>query len=185
MSRRWSRTLLVLITLAVAGAAVTARWQAFAGGVAGSVAESRAAPCLPGTAVPILPSPHIAWSEAASARYNSDPPTSGPHVALPLAPGIYTTSIPDVLAVHALEHGHVAIRYASDLPARDVRRLESVTKRFAADVVLAPGAGPHPIALTAWGRIDLLTGYDEPRIVRFVQELRGRYDHGWSRADPC
>jgi hypothetical protein len=36
------------------------------------------------------------------------PPTSGPHVAQTVAPGVYREEI----QVHALEHGHVVVQYA-------------------------------------------------------------------------
>ena len=45
------------------------------------------------------------------------------------------------------------------------------------------GGGPRSgIALTAWGRIDMLRRADRAAIVAFIVDLRGRYDHGWSRA---
>jgi hypothetical protein len=34
----------------------------------------------------------------------------------------------------------------------------------------------HQIALTAWGRIDSFNGYDEARIVRFIEAFIG-IDH--------
>jgi hypothetical protein len=186
MTRSFWRIPLLLVLMGLAASAVTTQWQTWAGGASGSTAPNRPAPCLAGTAVPILPSPHIAWSEGGSVRYNSVPPTSGPHVGLTLAPGIYSTMVPDVLAVHALEHGHVVIRYAPDLTADTLAQLQSVAKRFAADIILAPYTGlPNRIALTAWGRIDLLTDYDYSRIERFIVELRGRYNHEWTRNDPC
>jgi hypothetical protein len=162
------------------------RWPALAGGVAGSTAESRDAPCLPGRAVAILPSPHVSREQAAHARYNSVPPTSGPHFPFAPAPGIYTDPMPDGLTVHALEHGHVNIQYAVDTPAATVRQLTELARRYPGDVLLAPYPKlDHGIALTAWGRIDRLDGFDEKRIVWFVVQLRGRYDHGWTRSDRC
>jgi hypothetical protein len=53
-------------------------------------------------------------------------------------------------------------------------------------VLLSPYPGlPHRIAVTAWGRIDTLDTLDEARIVRFVEALRGRYNHGWARPPDC
>jgi hypothetical protein len=67
-----------------------------------------------------------------------------------------------------------------------VDALTRVAKRYGDDVILAPypplAAG---IALTAWGRIDQLDRYDEPRIAEFVEQLAGRYNHGWTTGEDC
>jgi hypothetical protein len=39
--------------------------------------------------------------------------------------------------------------------------------------------------LTAWGRIARLAEFDEDQIIAFVEALRGRYNHGWTRRDDC
>jgi hypothetical protein len=171
---------------AVLSSVAVNNWPAIAGAVVGSTAESREAHCLPGGSVPILPSPHVSREQADHARYNSVPPTSGPHFPFAPAPGIYTDPMPDGLTVHALEHGHVNIQYAPGTPAATIQQLTELARRYPTDVLLAPYLKlDRGIALTAWGRIDLLDGFDEQRIVRFVVELRGRYDHGWTRPDPC
>jgi hypothetical protein len=165
---------------------MTGPYQAVFGSVAGSRPSQRDAPCLPGTAVPMLDSPHIPPAQAASVRYNSLPPTSGPHFAATIATGIYTSPIPEGLTVHAMEHGHIVIQYAPNLPGDQVAALTRTAKHYGADVVLAPydklRAG---IALTAWTRIELLDHYDQTRIATFVERLRGRYDHGWTHSDDC
>jgi hypothetical protein len=185
---RWLwRICVVAGVLAVLAAVGVNRWPALAGGVAGSGAVTgRDAPCLPGRAVPVLPSPHVSREDAGHARYNSVPPTSGPHFPFAPAPGVYTDPLPDGLAVHALEHGHVNLNYAPGTPDATVRQLTRLARRYPTDVLLAP----YPkldkgIALTAWGRIDGMDGFDEERAVRFIEQLRGRYDHGWVRPDPC
>lgn len=179
----------VVVILAIVAALVNDQWGAIVGRTVGSKAAAGKRgpePCLPGTRVPVIASPHIPWKEAESTTYNSNPPTSGPHFSFALAPGIYDGPVPDGLTVHALEHGHVAILYAADTPRKTVQELRSIAKRHARDVVLAPYAGlPHGLALTAWGRIDRLDTFDGPRVVRFVERLHGRYDHGWTRPEQC
>jgi hypothetical protein len=133
-----------------------------------------------------MDSPHIAPSAAAAMRYNSSPPTSGPHFAFPIAPGQYNEPVPEGLTVHAMEHGRVIIQYAPDTSADTVQRLAALSLRYGEDVVLAPYRGlSQGIALTAWGRIDLLDSFDEARAERFVVRLRNRYVHGWARAHDC
>jgi len=186
MSRWLWRAATGLTLLAVLTTLTVPRWSAIIGGVRGSHASTRLSPCLPGVSVPVLPSPHVSARAAATARYNSVPPTSGPHAAFSITPGRYDDPVPDHLTVHALEHGHVAIQYAAATGAGTVRQLAALALRHADDVVLAPYPRlERGIALTAWGRLDLLDDYDEARITRFVEQLRGRYDHGWQRSDPC
>jgi Protein of unknown function (DUF3105) len=185
--QRWSWRLGTAACLAVLlGTSFVSHWRLITASAAGSVAPDRVSSCLPGTAVPILPSPHVSQAAIASARYNSAPPTSGPHFPFVIAPGIYDSPIPDGLALHAMEHGHIVVHYAAGISSNELEALQRLAKRYSRDVVLAPY--PHlatPIVLTAWGRIDRLTDFDEFRITTFVQQLRGRYDHGWTRPDDC
>jgi Protein of unknown function (DUF3105) len=185
--QRWLWRLSALAAAAVVVALVAAGPYRFVfGSVAGSAADRRDSPCLPGRAVEILDSPHISPDQARYVRYNSVPPTSGPHYALTIATGVYTSPLPDGLTVHALEHGHVAIQYAPGIPRDEVDALTSIARRYGDDVVLAPYSGLKAgIALTAWGRIEMLDRPDQARIATFVEALRGRYNHGWARPNDC
>lgn len=171
------------LAAAMVAALLAGPWNFLVGSVTGSAATTRDAPCLPGRAVPIMDSPHLSPRELASVRYNSLPPTSGPHFAFTPATGIYTEPVSEGLTVHAMEHGHIVIQYAPGTAVEDLRRF---AKRYGRDVVLAPypklDAG---IALTAWGRIDLLDRYDESRATSFVERLRNRYVHGWTNPTDC
>jgi hypothetical protein len=137
---------------------------------------------LPGVEVPMMSSPHIPFLGAPHPPYNSIPPTSGPHVPWVIMTGIYTQPVPDELGVHALEHGHINIQYAPATAAAQVAVLRQIALQFPRDVVLAPYPKLRSgIALTAWGRIDILRSADRAAIATFITDLRGRYDHGWSR----
>ncbi|HEY7032159.1 MAG TPA: DUF3105 domain-containing protein [Thermomicrobiales bacterium] len=148
---------------------------------AGSAPPAAAAQAaMPGREVPTLPSPHIPYIGAKHTPYNTVPPTSGPHVPFTIAPGVYREEIPEELQVHALEHGHVLIQYAPNTPADDVKAIEDIARRFPRDVVIAPYAKlTGGLALTAWGRIDLLDHLDRDEIDAFVEDFAGRYHHGW------
>ena len=189
-SKQWRHRLLwrtLALTLVVALGAVTA--QQWVPTLRAQVSGSRAAgppptttAGLPGVEVATLPSPHIARLGAAHAAYNSLPPTSGPHVAWTIAPGIYSEVVPDELAVHALEHGHVVVRYAPSTPADQVDLLVRVARQYPRDVVLSPyPALANGVALTAWGRLEVLSTVDNASVETFIQMLRGRYNHGWVR----
>lgn len=178
-----------LTLAALAGVLVTlfvGPYQLLFGSVAGSTAGTRYAPCLPGKEVAILDSPHIPEAQGPTARYNSEPPTSGPHFAFTVAPGIYDEPIVPGLFVHAMEHGHVVIHYSPKLAAAEIDRLALVARRYGEDVVLTPSPDlSAAVALTAWGRIDTMNHPDEARITDFVQRLRGRYNHGWTKPSDC
>ena len=181
----WRGLAITLAATALIGAAAGPYRTLLVGTVTGSRADDRSAPCLPGRAVPLLDSPHITQAEAAAVHYNSEPPTSGPHFAFVAAPGIYSAPVADGLTVHALEHGHVVIQYSSELDRPSVAELTRLVKKYPADVILAPRTGLVGIAATAWGRIDALSSFDKDRIVRFIEALRGRFVHGWTRDDGC
>lgn len=185
--RRWFWRIGTAACLAILlGTSFASQWRLITASVSGSVAPDRVSACLPGTAVPILPSPHVSQAAIRSVRYNSSPPTSGPHFPFVIAPGIYDQPIPDGLALHAMEHGHVVVHYAPGIAGPDLEALRRLAKRYSRDVVLAPYPNlSAPVVLTAWARIDRLTGVDAARITAFVQRLRGRYNHGWTRADDC
>ena len=124
------------------------------------------------------PGLHISEQAATGVVYNSNPATSGPHYSAALAPGIYRTHLPSGQTVHAMEHGRVVIHYRPDTPEGIVRELESIAQRYARDTVVHPNPEiDAQIALTSWGRIDTLDGYDEERILGFVDQLLGRSDH--------
>ena len=139
-------------------------------------------PTLPGREVPMLSSPHIPFVSWPHIKYNSVPPTSGPHLPWVVMTGIYTEPIPNELLVHVLEHGHINIQYAPSTPPAQVAVLRSIALRFPRDTVLVPyPALASGVAVTAWGRIEILRHADQRAIIRFIIDLRGRYDHGWSR----
>jgi hypothetical protein len=148
-----------------------------------------ALPCgkLPGRPVPLLVGGNVPAIDSSHRPYNSSPPTSGPHVPFTAAPGPYDEQIPDEVQVRALEFGHVLIQYGQAVRRDSVTHLERFARRYPRDVLVAPYSPlGSEIALTAWGRIELLHRADEPRINRFVRALARRYTNGWRHgAHPC
>lgn len=162
--RRYGR---LLGGIAVALALVVGGWFAY-----------QSAANLPGTAVPSLGNAHLQSPGEPHAPYNSDPPTSGPHLPY-LAPwGIHTIPIPKELQVHNLEDGGVLVKYNCPQGCPElVEKLKTIVNRYEKHVILAPYPGmDRRIALTAWGRIDKFDEIDENRIVRFIHAYKG-IDH--------
>jgi len=160
---RVRRTALVASTLVAA--AVVATWLAY-----------QASADLPGTVVPDQGNLHIATETSPHEPYNSEPPTSGPHVPYIAPWGIHTRPIPRELQVHNLEDGGVLLQYSCECAA-DVERLQAIVERYPRQVILAPFPDMKArIALTAWARLDTMEAVDDARIVRFIEAFRG-IDH--------
>lgn len=138
----------------------------------------RAAAALPGVKLPDLGNAHIQLATEPHVPYNSDPPTSGPHLPYIAPWGIHTEPIVRELQVHNLEDGGVMVQYHCATPCPDlVAKLAQIVRRYETQVILAPHPGMRTrIALTAWTRIDAFDDFDEARIVRFIRAYRG-IDH--------
>ena len=136
----------------------------------------RAVANLPGVAMPDQGNRHIAAETTPHEPYNSDPPTSGPHLSY-LAPwGVHTRPIARELQVHNLEDGGVMVQYGCECPDL-VEKLKAIVVRYDRQVILAPYPGlKSKIALTAWTRIDAFDQLDAARVVRFIEAYRG-IDH--------
>lgn len=149
-------------------------------------ADAKDDSCVPGQRVRLMDFPHVSEQAIAGVAFNSNPPTSGPHYGAAVAPGIYSSYLPPGVTVHAMEHGRVVIHYQPDTPEDVIGELEGIAKRFAHDTVLHPNPEiDSGIALTAWGRIDTMDGYDEERIVTFVDLLTGQYNHQSTDSNEC
>ncbi|MGH2674302.1 MAG: DUF3105 domain-containing protein [Actinomycetota bacterium] len=93
--------------------------------------------------------------------YGTIPATSGPHSGspLPAEPAIYDQPVPEVNAVHNLEHGYVLIHYRADgdgaLEQAAIDELEAVADGEA-EIIMAPypnlDEGTN-LAFVAWTRL--------------------------------
>jgi hypothetical protein len=136
----------------------------------------RAQANLPGTQMPDQGNLHIPSVDSPHVPYNSDPPTSGPHLPYIAPWGIHTRPIDRELQVHNLEDGGVVVQYNCECP-EIVAKLKAIVQRYDKQVVLAPYPGMKPrIALTAWTRIDTMEELDEARVKRFIDAYIG-IDH--------
>ncbi len=136
----------------------------------------RAAANLPGVLMPDQGNLHIPTADSPHEPYNSDPPTSGPHLPYIAPWGVHTRPIPPPLQVHNLEDGGVLVQYNCECPEL-VEKLRAIVRRYDRHVILAPYPPMKSrIVLTAWTRLDAFEEPDEKRIVRFIEAYRG-IDH--------
>jgi hypothetical protein len=140
--------------------------------------------------VPALVGDHSAELDATdNPKWNTDPPTSGPHYEVPAVYGEYDEPLKLAQVVHNLEHGAVFVMYGDDVPEETVAQL----REFYADDRQGMLLAPYPklgneIALGAWtvpddfepGGTDgtaylaTCTKYDEGAFKAFRDELRFR-----------
>jgi hypothetical protein len=130
----------------------------------------------PGEKFEDLGNEHIQAASDPHTAYNSDPPTSGPHLPYIAPWGVHTRPVPLELQVHNLEDGGVVVQYNCECPEL-VGKLRDIVRRYDKQVLLAPYPGMKSrIALTAWTRLDRFEEFNEKRIVRFIEAYRG-IDH--------
>jgi len=107
-------------------------------------------------------------SPDAKPRWNTFPPTNGPHYGQPALFGAYDEPLQQARVVHNLEHGGVYIQYGKNVPAATVAQLKSFYEAHQNGTLLAPLPQlGKTIALGAWvapdnsvpGRTDRGDGY--------------------------
>jgi hypothetical protein len=136
---------------------------------------------LPGTTFPNLGQKHV--PESQRVKYNSNPPTSGPHYERPAAWGIYDRPPLDERLVHNLEHGGIIISYNPDrLKGEELAQIKTLAKELTATnprIVVTPRKNlDTAIVLTAWGYLQKLDRFDSQKIKAF-------YDAHIARSPEC
>jgi hypothetical protein len=128
-----------------------------------------------------------------SKKWNTFPPTNGPHYGEPAIFGSYTDTLEPARVVHNLEHGGVFIQYGSGVPTATVEQLQAFYDEHQPGTLLAPlpGLGKQ-IALGAWvwtdddlaagkdghGYLAKCTSFDEKAFSAFFDEYQYRGSHG-------
>lgn len=125
------------------------------GGGSGGSGDARAALEQAGctlNATPSLAGVHtVTTPSGTSPKWNTVPPTSGPHYEIPVVYGIYDEPVYQAQLVHNLEHGAIAVQYGEDVPQATIDELKSFTQDHTRGTVLAPyPALGDKIALGAW-----------------------------------
>lgn len=133
---------------------------------------------------------HSAALDATSnPKWNTDPPTSGPHWGTPAVYGEYPDPLKVAQVVHNLEHGAVFIFYGPKVPDATVKQLSDFYNEDTTGMLLAPYTKlGDKIALGAWTVPDnfepggkngtsylaTCTKFDEDAFAAFRDQLRFR-----------
>lgn len=114
-----------------------------------------------------LTNQHVEPDEAPD--YPQSPAVGGDHAPYWLECGVYDEPIPEVSAVHDLEHGTTWLTYRADLV--DADGIERLAEQLPDNGIMSPYPGQEaPVVITVWGRQLELVGPEDPRIGLFVTE---------------
>jgi hypothetical protein len=178
-----------------AGVAAVAALLGFVGGsdkidVAGVRTNVEAAGCT-FQAAPALEGIHsIRTPSGTSPVWNTNPPTSGPHYAIPGIFGIYNEQVDMAMLVHDLEHGGIYILYGDKVPESTVEQLRAFYDDHKTGTTMAPlDRLGNEFAIGAWvvegdvrnGFLAKCKTFDEGALSSFFGQLQFR---GPERFDP-
>ena len=131
-----------------------------------------------GEAIPVMTTTHITV-DSDPGKYNSDPPTSGPHYAEEAQAGFYDTNIyqfPAGYLVHNLEHGYILFWYNCDLlDEAGCTNLKDQIKATMDDLgnarmVAYPwNSLDVPLVMTSWGRLQKFEVFDTEKAKAFYR----------------
>ena len=125
-----------------------------------------------------------------SPKWNTDPPTSGPHYAVAAIFGIYEDELEMARVVHNLEHGGIYILYGKAVPPATVDQFRGFYDDHKTGTIMAPlDRLGDKFALGAWvvdgdthsGFLAKCTDFDENATSTFFRSLQFR---GPERFDP-
>ena len=97
-------------------------------------------------------------------KWNSSPPTSGPHYGQTAVYNFYDEPVPLVQSTHNLEHGGVVIHYGPDVPEADVGKLRdwyNETDEPNGLVISPLPTNADKITLAAWTAPDATGGTED------------------------
>ena len=192
VAARRRRNLLLALAGAAAVAAVIALGAIFVSGSDGDAAAALAdAGCTLETFAG-QEGTHVESLEA-KPKWNSSPPTSGPHYGEPAIWGFYDEPVLLIQSVHNLEHGGVVIHLGSDVTDATIAQIREWYDEDPRGLLVAPLPSLRPrnaIALSAWtaapdergrGYLATCTRFDEDAFNAFLEEHRFQ---GPERFDP-
>jgi hypothetical protein len=106
--------------------------------------------------------------------YQTNPPTSGGHLAQAEEWGVYDEEIDDKAAVHSLEHGGVWISY-KDISEEDIAVLKEIGKQNSQNTVVSPrAANDKKIVVASWGKMMQLDSIDKALIQQYIDTFKNQ-----------
>ncbi|MEU0128734.1 MULTISPECIES: DUF3105 domain-containing protein [unclassified Streptomyces] len=115
-------------------------------------------------------------------KYPMEPPVGGDHnpAWLNCDGVVYEKAVPDVNAVHALEHGAVWVTHSEKASEGDVGKLASRVRSTPFSLMSPYEGQDGAIMLSAWGKQVTVDSADDPRVARFF----AKYVQGAQTPEP-
>lgn len=106
---------------------------------------------------------------------NSTPRASGPHSAETLIYGTYPDAVPEINAIHNLEHGAVIIWFGPRVPQTTIDRINEFYSEDPNGLLVAqhPRLGDD-VALVAWTHVARCQEFDRDAAEEFVDAFLGK-----------
>jgi hypothetical protein len=134
-----------LIAMGIAGLIVVAAAIGYAllgtggGSSSDAVAKLEAAGCTVQKVAALKSGDHsVLTPDGTSSKWNTDPPTSGPHYSQWAIIGAYSAPLNQAQLVHNLEHGNIFIQYGKDVPQSTVDELKTFYDQHLNGTLLSP-----------------------------------------------
>ncbi len=135
-----------LIAMGIAGLIVVAAAAGYAllgtgggGSSKDAIKQLEAAGCTVQTVASLKSGDHsILTPSGTTTKWNTNPPTSGPHYQQWAIWGAYTTPLYQAQIVHNLEHGGIYIQYGKDVPQATVDQLKAFYDQHLNGTLLSP-----------------------------------------------
>jgi hypothetical protein len=178
-TRMWFLALGAAIVVAVAAVGIA---MAFRGGGSSGAPTGTDGPCVRATYAP-MGREHVSELKS-SFKYNSYPPSSGPHFPVPAVYNIYDQPVPQIRLVHNLEHGAIVVLYGAKVPQATVQKIAAWYAESPLGMVVAPlgsasemhatppAGADSKIFLTAWTHVATCSTFDEGAFTRFRDDFR-------------
>ncbi|MFI1680413.1 DUF3105 domain-containing protein [Streptomyces sp. NPDC020607] len=101
--------------------------------------------------------------------YPMTPPVGGDHnqVWMNCNGDVYKKELPEMNAVHSLEHGAVWVTYNDKAKPADLKKLEAKVKATPYSLMSPVKDQKDPVMLTAWAHQRTVTGADDPKVKEF------------------
>ena len=184
---RWVALVAVVVVAGIAAAAVSLGSGGTPSAKA-SAAQAAAALAAAGCTIHTYPSigrRHITTlSPKPPIKYNSFPPTSGPHYYVPAVWGSYESPVSEYQAVHNLEHGGIVIQFGSGVPAGTISQIGDFYRSDPNALLVAPFPKlGNKVALTAWTHLAVCTSFDQKAFTAFRDAYRYQGPEKYPPAD--
>jgi hypothetical protein len=106
-------------------------------------------------------------------KYNSFPPTSGPHYFQWVIWDQYDQPVRQIQEIHNLEHGGIVIQYGGKVSRSDIDKITAFYRSDPNAMLVAPlPALGNKIALTAWTHLATFTHFSEKGFKAFRDAYR-------------